>query len=61
MVSFLDYIDILERVFNDHMRNVEQILSRFLDLKLKLHPIKCKLRITGLYICHQSTAFSLCK
>ena len=43
MVSFLDDIVILGRGFEDHMKNLEQVLSRFLDFKLKLKPSKCEL------------------
>ena len=43
MVSFLDDIVILGRSFEDHMKNMEQVLSRFRDFKLKLKPSKCEL------------------
>ena len=43
MVSFLDDTVILGRSFEDHMKNMEQMLSRFWDFKLKLKPIKCEL------------------
>ena len=33
MVSFLDDTVILERGFEDHMKNMEQVLSRFRDFK----------------------------
>ena len=36
VVSFLDDIVILGRSFEDHMKNMEQVLSRFRDFKLKL-------------------------
>ena len=31
------------RGFGDHMKNMEQVLSRFRDFKLKLKPSKCEL------------------
>ena len=31
------------RGFGDHMKNMEQVLSRFRDFKLKLNPSKCEL------------------
>ena len=40
---FLDDIVILGRSFEDHMKNMEQVLSRFRDFKLKLKPSKCEL------------------
>ena len=40
MIYFLDDIVILGRSFEDHMKNMEQVLSRFQDFKLKL---KCEL------------------
>ena len=43
VVSFLDDIVILGRGFEDHMKNMEQVLSRFRDFKLKLKPSKCEL------------------
>ena len=43
VVSFFDDIVILGRGFEDHMKNMEQILSRFRDFKLKLKPRKCEL------------------
>ena len=43
VVSFLDDIVILGRSFEDHMKNMEQVLSRFRDFKLKLKPSKCEL------------------
>ena len=43
VVSFLGDIVILGRGFEDHMKNMEQVLSRFRDLKLKLTPSKCEL------------------
>ena len=43
VVSFLDDIVILGRSFEDHMKNMEQLLSRFQDFKLKLKPSKCEL------------------
>ena len=43
MVSFLDYIVILGRGFEDHMNNMEQVLSQFRDFKLKLKPSNCEL------------------
>ena len=43
MVSFLDDIVILGRSFEDHMKNMEQVLSQFRDFKLKLKPSKCEL------------------
>ena len=42
-VSFLDDIVILGRSFEDHMKNMEQVLNRFRDFKLKLKPSKCEL------------------
>ena len=42
-VSFLDDIVILGRSFGDHLKNMEQVLSRFRDFKLKLKPSKCEL------------------
>ena len=41
VVSFLDDIVILG--FDDHMMNMEQVLSRFRDFKLKLKPSRCEL------------------
>ena len=43
VVSFLDDIVILGRGFEDHMKNMEQVLSQFRDFKLKLKPSKCEL------------------
>ena len=43
VVSFLYYIVILGRSFEDHMKNIERVLSRFRDFKLKLKPSKCEL------------------
>ena len=43
MVYFLDDIVILGRSFEDHMKNMEQVLSRFRDFKLKLKSSKCEL------------------
>ena len=43
VVSFLDGIVILGRGYEDHMKNMEQVLSRFRDCKLKLKPRKCEL------------------
>ena len=43
VVSFLDDIVIFVRSFEDHMKNMEQMLSRFRDFKLKLKPRKCEL------------------
>ena len=40
---FLDDIVILGMSFEDHMKNMEQVLSRFRDFKLKLKPSKCEL------------------
>ena len=34
---------ILGRGFEDHMNNMEQVLSRFQDFMLKLKPSKCEL------------------
>ena len=43
MVSFLNDIVILGRGFEDHMKNMEQVLSRFRDFKLNLKQSKCEL------------------
>ena len=43
MVSFLYDIVIWGRSFEDHMKNMEQVLSRFQDFKLYLKPCKCEL------------------
>ena len=43
VVSFLDHIVILGRGFEDHMKNIEQVLSRFRDFKQQLKPSKCEL------------------
>ena len=43
VVYFLDDIVILGRDFKDHMKNMEQVLSLFRDLKFKLKPSKCEL------------------
>ena len=40
---FLDDIVILGRSFEDHIKNMEQVLSRFRDFKLTLKPGKCGL------------------
>ena len=40
---FLDDIVILGRSFEDHTKNMEQVLSRFRDFKLKLKPSQCEL------------------
>ena len=40
---FLDDIVCLGRGFEDHMKIMEQVLSRFRDFKLKLKPSKCEL------------------
>ena len=45
---FLDDIVILGRGFNDHIKNMEQVLSRFWDFKLKLKPSKCELLETDI-------------
>ena len=37
VVSFLDDIVIFGRNFEDHMKNMKQVLSRFRDFKLKLN------------------------
>ena len=38
---FLDDIVILRRGFEEHMKNMEQILSQFRDFKVKLTSSKC--------------------
>ena len=43
VVSFLYDIVILVRGFEDHMKKMEHVLSRFRDFKLKLKPSKCEL------------------
>ena len=43
VVSFLDDKVILGRGFEDHMKNMEHVLSWFRDFKLKLKPSKCEL------------------
>ena len=43
VVSFLDDIVFFERGFEDHMKNMEQVLSWFWNFKLKLKPSKCEL------------------
>ena len=43
VVSFLNDIVILGRGFEDHMKNMVQVLSRFRDFKQKLKPSKCEL------------------
>ena len=43
MVSFLDDIVILGRGFDDHMKNMEQVLSRLQDFKFKIKQSKCEL------------------
>ena len=43
MVSILDDIVFLWRGFEDRMKNMEQVLSRFRDFKLPLMPSKCEL------------------
>ena len=43
VVYFLDDIVILGRDFEDHIKNMEKVLSRFRDFKLKLKPSKCEL------------------
>ena len=54
VVYFLDDIVILGRGFKVHMKNMEQVLSRFRDFKLKLKPRKCELLIRDKKIlCHK--------
>ena len=43
VVSFLDDIVILGRGFEDHMKNMEQVLSQFRNFKQKFKPSKCEL------------------
>ena len=51
---FLDDIVILGRGFEDHMKNVEQVLSRFRDCMLKLKQSKCELlKRDIIFMCHK--------
>ena len=43
MVLFFDNIVLLGRGFEGHMKNMEQVLSQFMDIELKLKPSKCEL------------------
>ena len=42
-MSFLDDIVILVMGVDDHIKNMEQVLIRFRDFKLKLKPSNCEL------------------
>ena len=42
-LAFLDDVVVLGTSFDDHIKNLKQILERFKDYKLKLKPKKCSL------------------